>query len=321
MEANSWDVVIVGGGVAGLSAALMLGRARRRVLVLDGGEPRNRFATHMHGVLGHEGVDPARLLATGRDEAASYGIRFAAGIAARIDETDGGVSVTLADGAVHRGRAVIVATGLSDELPDVPGLAQRWGRSVLHCPYCHGWEVRDQRLGVLATSPLAVHQAELVRQWSERVTFFTAVLGTLEPAVERRLRARGITLVPAPVVEVLGEGDRITGVRTASGEVVPIDAIFTAAALRPHDGFLAHLGLARTDGPVGSFLTVDPTGKTSSERIWAVGNVANPMANVPMSVSAGALAGATVNMALVTAEFDAAEAAAGANAEPTVTGF
>lgn len=301
-----WDVIVVGGGAAGLSAALMLGRARRRVLVIDAGVPRNRFAAHMHGVLGNEGLDPAELLRRGRDEVAQYGVEMCEGTVERVDPTDGGVAVHLTAKETIGARALIVATGVTDRLPEIPGLAERWGTSVLHCPYCHGWEVRDQRLAVLTTSPLGMHQAQLVRQWSDRLVVFTAGLGTPGDGDTDRLRARGIRLVDDPVTEVLGEGEQVTGVRTASGDVIEVDAIFTAGTLVPHDSFLTHLDLARAENPMGSFLAVDETGRTSHERIWAVGNVTNPGANVPMVVSAGALAGAMANMALVTEDFDRA---------------
>lgn len=307
-----FDAIVIGGGAAGLSAALMLGRARRRTLVIDSGLPRNRFAAHMHGVLGHEGIDPAELLRKGRAELAAYDVGIRPGRVARLDETDhedgNGVSVLLEDGERLTARIAIVATGVTDELPDIPGLAERWGATVLHCPYCHGWEVRERRIGVLTTSPLGMHQAQLIRQWSDDVVVFTAGLGQLEDAEEQRLLARGITLVPSPVTEVLGDGDQVTAVRTADELTTEVGAIFTAGTLHPHDDFLTHLGLDRTDTPVGSFLAVDATGKTSSDRIWAVGNVSNPMANVPISMSAGTMAGSVVNMTLVTEDFDRAAA-------------
>ncbi|GGH38124.1 bifunctional NAD(P)/FAD-dependent oxidoreductase/class I SAM-dependent methyltransferase [Microbacterium album] len=306
MDPNSWDVIVAGGGPAGLSAALMLGRSRRRVRVIDAGSPRNRFAAHMHGVLGQEGVPPAELLERGRAEAAAYGVDFADGSVEHVERVAHGLRIVTADGREAHTRALIVATGLTDALPDVPGLAERWGLTVLHCPYCHGWEVRDRRLGVLTTSPLGLHQAELVRQWSDDVTVFSADLGPLAPETERRLRARGIVLVPAPVTELVGEGTSIAAVRLADGSEVSVDAIFTAGAPRPHDGFLAPLDLARSESPFGSFLAVDAMGKTSDDRIWAVGNVVNPAANVPLSMGAGAFAGAAVNGALVTWDFDAA---------------
>ena len=306
MTENSWDVIIAGGGAAGLSAALMLGRSRRRVLVIDAGSPRNRNASHMHGVLGLEGIPPAELLARGRAEVEGYGVELAQGTVEGVERERGGLRVATSDGAALTARALVVATGLTDELPDVPGLAERWGSTVLHCPYCHGWEVRDRRLGVLTTSPLSLHQAELIRQWSDRVVVFTAGLGAMTPEAERRLRSRGIALEPEPVKGVLGEGTAIAAVLLDDGRQVPVDAIFTFGAPRPHDGFLAPLNLARAETPFGSFLAVDPMGRTSDERIWAVGNVANPAANVPLSIGAGSFTGAAVNAALVAWDFDAA---------------
>lgn len=306
MEKDVWDVIVAGGGPAGLSAALMLGRARRRVLVIDAGSPRNRFAAHMHGVLGQEGVPPGELLERGRAEAAGYGVEFATGSVERVEHTQGGLHITTADGTVRFARALVAATGLRDELPEIPGLAERWGVTVLHCPYCHGWEVRDQHLGVLTTSPMGMHQAELIRQWSDHVTVFTAGLSDVTPETEQRLRARGIHLEPAPVTEILGDGTAIAAVRLEDGREMPVDAIFTAGAPRPHEDFLTPLGLAREETPFGSFLAVDPMGKTSDERIWAVGNIANPAANVPLSIGTGSFTGAGVNAALVTWDFDAA---------------
>ena len=301
MEDTDWDAIILGGGAAGLATALMLARALRRTLVIDAGSPRNRFASHMHGVLGHDGVPPQDLLARGRAEVARYGVEVRPGRAARVDLADGGVVVTLDDaGAPLTARVLVLATGMTDVLPDAPGLAERWGSGVLHCPYCHGWEVRGQRLGVLAASPLSPHQAELVRQWSEHVTFFTAGLGgPLDEDVATRLRARGVALEEAAVAEVLGDGGAVTGVRLADGRVVELDALFTGAMAQPHDDAVAHLGLDRADTPVGSFLAVDAFGKTSAERIWAAGNVVDPGATVPMSSGAGARVGGMVNMALV----------------------
>ena len=204
-----FDAIVIGGGAAGLSAALMLGRSRRRTLVIDSGLPRNRFAAHMHGVLGHEGIDPTDLLRKGREELAAYDVGIRPGRVARLDETEHGVNVLLDDGERLTGRIAIVATGVTDELPDIPGLAERWGTTVLHCPYCHGWEVRDRRIGVLTTSPLGMHQAQLIRQWSDDVVVFTAGLGPLEEADEQRLLSRGITLVTSPVTEVRSEERRV----------------------------------------------------------------------------------------------------------------
>ena len=303
---EQWDVIIVGGGAAGLSAALTLGRARRRVLVVDAGEPRNRFASHMHGVLGHEELDPADLLRRGREEASVYGVAFVSDLVVGIDEGDRGLSVQLAGGETILARAVIVASGMTDELPDVDGLAEHWGTGVLHCPYCHGWEVRDKRLGVLGTSEISTHQAELVRQWSPRLTFFTAACGELDPEVRRRFQARGVELVDIAVEAVLHDAGRFAGVRLVDGSEIALDALFLAPTPRPHDGFLAGLGLDRETNPMGEFIATDPTGQTSHPRVWAIGNVVDPTAKVPMSIGEGSQTAAAVNMALVTEEFDEA---------------
>ena len=303
------DAIIVGGGAAGLSAALMLGRARRRVLVIDSGLPRNRFASHMHGVLGNEGAPPFELLRRGRDEAASYGVEFLEGTVRAVHDAQDGLRITLADGSEANGRALLATTGISDELPDIAGLAERWGQSVLHCPYCHGWEVRDQRLAVLATGPGSLHQARMVRQWSDRVTLFSAEMGPVDPADERQLRSRGVEIVASRVREITGSGTSISAIRTEDGASIAVDAVFTGGRPVPHDGFLEALDLARVASPAGpgTFLEVDATGRTSHDRIWAAGNVVNPMATVPMAMGAGAMAGAAVNGALVDADFRSAE--------------
>lgn len=308
------DVVIIGGGAAGLSAALMLGRAGRDTLVVDAGAPRNRFTTHMHGFLGHDGVDPAELLRRGRREVETYGVHIIDGAVDMVADTPRGLHVSLTNGDHVSTRAIIVATGMTDQLPPIPGLAEQWGSTVLHCPYCHGWEVRGQRLGVLAMAPNGLHQAQVVRQWSDQLTVFTASIGPLADADARRLRSRGIRLVDDPVSEVISDEAGLSGVRTSRGEVISLDAIFTAGAAEPHDGFLAGLELTRSDTPLGSFLAVDEFGTTSHPRIWAVGNVVNPGATVVVAASAGVMAGGMVNMVLVTEDFDAADTPVAADA-------
>jgi thioredoxin reductase len=307
MDLNQWVVIIVGAGPAGLSAALMLGRSRRRVLVVDSDNGRNRFSAHMHGVLGHDGTSPAQLRAEGRAEAEAYGVTFRSGSVDAVSRGGDAVRVEIA-GAALATRALIVATGVRDDLPAIPGLAERWGQTVLHCPFCHGWEVRDRRLAVIATSPMSAHQAEMVSGLSERVTFFAS--GVEVSADSRaRMEALGIRIVDEDVVAIEGSGSEVRGVRVAGDEVIAVDAIFTGGTLVPHDGFLDGLGLARTQSPVGSFLAVDAAGRTSDERIWCAGNVVAPMANVPMSMGAGALTGSAVQGALIGWDTDRALAA------------
>lgn len=312
-EAEVYDAIIIGSGAAGLSAAQSLGRALRRTLILDTGTPRNRFAAQMHNVLGYDGTPPEELIRVGLEEAVHYGVeRVQAGVHRVSESTRSSgpreLVVTLDSGRQLFARSIIAASGLTDELPAIPGLAERWGHSVLHCPYCHGWEVRGQRLAVLATTPMQVHQAQLIRQWSDRLTFFSAGAGDLPAETVQRLQARGVVVDPTPVVEVTGAGDAVHAVVLDDGRSVAVDAIFTAGEPIPRDRYLSGLDLDREETPVGSFLRVDAMGATSHDRIWAVGNVANPMATVPMSMAMGSFAGAAANSALVTEEFDLAVA-------------
>ncbi|WP_234983300.1 FAD-dependent oxidoreductase [Demequina sp. NBRC 110053] len=303
-----WDAIIVGGGAAGLSAAQMLGRSKRRTLVVDAGSPRNRFASHMHGVLGHDGRSPAELLEIGRRELEPYGVEVRNASVTHVADEDDVLVVTTPDGT-ERTRALLLATGITDQLPDVPGLAERWGASVFHCPYCHGWEVRDTRIGVVVAAPAQVHLAFMLRQLSESVTVFLQAGVEIEDADRTRLASRGVDIVDSAVAEVRGAGRSVEDVLTADGRVVPLDALFAGGAPAPHDDAVSPLGLERADMFGMSFIQVDDSGATSHPRVWAAGNVVQPMANVPMAASAGAWAGAHINGFLVGEDFDRAEIA------------
>ncbi len=299
MTKTEWDVVVIGGGSAGLSAALMLGRARRRVLVLDAGAPRNRFTAHMHGSLGHDGKPPLELLATGRSEVKAHGgVIWDTSAVTTRREGDGFV-VETADSRSALARTLLVATGASDELPEIDGLAERWGNGVAVCPYCDGYEVGNGRIGILATGPGSIFQAQLLRQWSDQIIYLTHT--TDAPTGEERAAfdARGIHLENGPIKRVLSQGDQLSGVEFDDGRTVGLDAIFTVSRLIPQDTALRQLGAERTDHPWGSFATVDPTGKTSVDGVWAAGNVVNAMANVPVSIGTAALAAGAINHALV----------------------
>src|SRR6185437_15457529 len=191
---DSYDVVVAGGGAAGLSGALMLARSRRPVVVIDAGAPRNGPASGVHGFLSQDGIRPGELLERGRDEVRRYGGQVVPGEVSMVTREEGGFAVTLATGRAVRARRLLVATGLADELPDIPGLRARWGREVVHCPYCHGWEVRDRLIGVLATGPMSVHQALLFRQWTGDLRYFP---NGLEPNAEEKAK---LAAVGVPVV-------------------------------------------------------------------------------------------------------------------------
>jgi thioredoxin reductase len=293
MDAQSYDVVVVGGGAAGLSAALVLGRARRRVAVVDAGSPRNAPAAHMQGFLSRDGMPPSELLAVGRAEVAGYGVEI---IRERVAGIEPGFVVHLADGGVLKARRILVATGVGDELPDVPGVRERWGRDLLHCPYCHGWEVRDQPLGVLGGVPGSVQHALLVRQWSDDVVFFAHAY-ELSPDEERQLSARRIGIERGEVVRLVVEDDRLRGVELADGRVVRRAAVFVRPENTPHDdGLLSGLGC---DVNEAGFVRVDATGRTSTPGMWAAGNVVDPRAQVITAAGAGSAAAIAINANLV----------------------
>jgi len=293
MEANVYDVVVVGGGAAGLSAALLLGRARRRVAVVDAGAPRNAPAAQMQGFLSRDGMPPADLLAAGRMEVVGYGVQL---VEDQVVSIEPGFYVRLAGGAVLRARRILITTGVRDELPGIPGVGERWGRDLLHCPYCHGWEVRDHALGVLGTQPGSVQHAHLVRQWSDDVVFFVHTYD-LTSSEREQLEARGIQIVRGKVSQLVVEADRLTGVQMADGRIIPRAAVFIRPRNVPHaDGLLTGLGCEVDDA---GFVVVDATGRTSAYGVWAAGNVVDPRAQVIASAGAANAAAIAINADLV----------------------
>lgn len=300
-EMTQVDVAIIGGGAAGLSAAVVLGRARRDVLVIDAGSPRNAPAAGVHGFLAHDGISPADLLGTGRAEVEHYGGRVWTGEARTVRRTADGFEVTLDGGGHVRARRLLVTTGLVDELPDLPGLRQRWGRDVVHCPYCHGWEVRDQAIGVLGTGAWAVHQALLFRQWTADLVLFTHTAPALTDEQAEQLAARGIRVVDSIVDSLVVEDDRITGVRLADGTVVARQAVAVSTRLVASSRLLTALGLSATAHPrgFGEFIAADPTGLTDVPGVWVAGNVTDLTAQVITAAAGGVNAAAAINADLI----------------------
>ena len=303
---ESYDVVVIGGGAAGLSGALALVRSRRSVLVVDSGTPRNAPAGHVHNYLGLEGVPPGDLLAAGRAQVAGYGGEILADSVTSAERLDaGGFRIALADGRTVLARRLLVTTGLVDELPAVAGLAERWGRDVLHCPYCHGWEVRDQAIGVLASSPMAMHQVLLFRQLSDDVTLFLHTAPDPTEEQWEQLRARGIAVVDGEVAGVEVTDDRLTGVRLRSGRVIPRQAVAVQPRFTARSEVLVSLGLEPVDlelngHVIGSQIPADPAGATAVPGVWVAGNVAELRAQVIGAAAAGLNAGAVINADLVT---------------------
>jgi thioredoxin reductase len=302
---ESYDVVVIGGGAAGLSGATALARSRRSVLVVDAGDQRNASAPAVHNFLTRDGAPPAEILRLGRDEVTRYGGRVEAGRVTALRRDGGAFMVEIGERAVAA-RRLLIATGLRDELPDVPGLKARWGIDVLHCPYCHGWEIRDRRIGVLATGPLAAHQALLFRQLSPHVTLLQHTGPPLADEQRGQLRAVGVTIIEGAVAEVEADASGLTGIRLATGTRVPLDALIVAPLMVARAELLAQLGLDAADvrigeHTVGSQIDADATGATAVPGVWVAGNVGAVQAQVITSAAAGLAAGAAINADLVAA--------------------
>ncbi|WP_110205489.1 NAD(P)/FAD-dependent oxidoreductase [Nocardioides daejeonensis] len=311
METEKTDVVVIGGGAAGLSGALMLARARRSVVVIDAGEPRNAPAAGIHGLLGHEGLAPRELVARGRAEVATYGGRIVDDTVTGVRGESGRFEVTLASGRGWQARQLLVAGGVRDRLPEIPGLAQHWGGAVVHCPYCHGWEVRDRPIAVVGTGPMSFHGVQLFRQWTDDLHFVRHDAPEPAPEQRRLMDARGIVYHDARIEEVLSDGAGIAGLRLDDGTVLEREILAVGTLMEARADYLADVGLEPVPhvSGMGVHLAVDPQGRTSVPGVWAAGNVADLSAQVGAAAAAGALAGAMINMDLVVEEGAAAVAA------------
>lgn len=313
-----YDTVVVGGSWAGLSAAIQLARARRRVLVVDAGLPRNRFAHAAHGFLGQDGRSPATIMDTARSQVLAYPTaefrhdevtHARAVVGTRGDDPLGPIEFEIALGSreVVRARRIVLATGIVDELPDLPGLRERWGTTVVHCPYCHGYEVRDRRLGVLAVGAHSVHIALLLPDWSADVTLFTNRAVALTPEHRDALAARGVRVDERLVVALVGDApvgvtSTLAGLNLEGGDIVALDALFTMPVrTRPGSPLAAQLGCAVDYGPFGAVLRVDARKATTVAGVYAAGDAANMAWNATTASADGVMAGAAAHQSLVVA--------------------
>ena len=300
---SNYDVLVVGGGAAGLSAALVLSRARRNVVIVDSGHPRNAPAAHMQGFLSRDGMPPADLLETGRTEVAGYGATIVNGTVRELVRCDrSGFQALLADGQRLKARRVLVTTGLHDELPDIPGLVDRWAKDVLHCPYCHGWEVRDEPLGVLWHGADTVRYAHIVRQWTHDLVLF-APDGALSALDRSQLVARAIGVVEGNVDNLVIQDDALYGVAMSDGRVIRRHAVFVPPRFTPHSDLLAGVGCELDDH---GWVTAGANGATSVPGPWVAGNVANPRAQVITAAGEGSATAIAINNDLVDADVSAA---------------
>ncbi|MGO2860760.1 MAG: NAD(P)/FAD-dependent oxidoreductase [Brevibacterium sp.] len=354
------EVAVVGGGVGGLAASIALARSLRSVVVIDGGQPRNAPSAHAHNVIGHEGISPLELVAKGRREAEDYGVEI-------VDDTvvtarslgqsgnsaagpDGGAAAAdplfeleTSSGRLIRARRLIIATGLSDELPDIPGIAEGWGETVLHCPYCHGYEVRGQNIGIIGTSALSYHQAMMFSQLSDRVTFVRHTAPAPDAEQTKMLEALGIGYVDARVESLSrsaagivltlhqdSAGTSATGDATdatdatstlaadsaassattsaigdATDDTLTFDALTVSPYFRANADLFTQLGGTVIDHPsgMGSTIPTEMAGQTKVPGVWAIGNSADMSAMVVGSAASGVLAGAHVNADLIMSSF------------------
>ncbi len=304
------DVAVVGGSAAGLAAALQLGRQRRSVIVVDAGEPRNAPAAHMHGYLGHEGLPPAELSAIAREEVRSYGGEVVAGRVVDVARIDGAhFRLELTGGHTIVARRVLAATGLVDELPDIDGLADHWGGDAVHCPFCHGYEVRDRRIVQIVTHPMGLHPAELFRQLTDRLTLVLhAGVDAGNPEVEA-LRAAGVPVVEGRVRRVVTGADcHVAAVELTDGRRLDADAVAVGPRFRARAEPFASLGLkpAEHQSGLGDFVETDATGATAIPGVYAAGNVADPSQQVLPAAAAGSRVGAMISFSLAHEDIESA---------------
>lgn len=293
------DVIVIGGSFAGQSAAMQLARARQNVSLIDAGAPRNRFADAAHGFLGQDGRAPHAIMREATCQLLKYPtaevLRAEVGHVVRVDDH---FVLRFVSGLERQARRLILATGVSDTLPDIPGMAERWGESVLHCPYCHGYEVRDQALGIIANHPMSAHQAALIPDWGPAI-YFTQGIHEPDPEQAALLAKRGVTIERTPVIALLGDAPSLRAVKLADGRIIDVAAVFTAPRTSQTSDIAEKLGCAMEEGATGPFIKVDVWGLTSVPGVYAAGDATSPMHNATIASASGVLAGIGAHQSLV----------------------
>lgn len=314
---TAYDAIVIGGSFAGLSAAMQLARARRRVCVVDAGQPRNRFAAASHGFFGQDGEPPLAMIEQARRKLLAYPtvtLRQGTAVSATAQQIAGspasGFAVVLDDGARMEAHKLVLAFGVADELPQIAGLRERWGASVLHCPYCHGYEFAGQRLGVLYHSPQSGMHTQLIADWGPTTLFLNGET-TLEDAERTRLLALGIAVEPARIAALEGAGTELQHIRVADdarngagggaggGRTVPVDALYIAPSTRPASPLAEQLGCAFDDGMTGPVIRVDANKMTTVPGVYAAGDLTLMRHNATLASAEGVLAGVSAHQAMV----------------------
>lgn len=297
-----YDAIIIGGSFAGLSAAMQLARARRPILIIDGGQPRNRFAAHSHGVFTHDGAPGSELLQQARAQLAQYPtVSFVSDYAVQAKEADDGFTIRTEAGNNYAGRRLLLATGLSDRLPELAGLKERWGKTVLHCPYCHGYEINQGKIGVLASVPMSVHQASIVADWGD-VTLFTNGKVELDAEAMTLLQKRKVKIETTPVISIEGSSPALDGLRLADGRSIPLDALFVAVQAEQSSPLAAQLGCAFDETPMGFIVRTNNVKLTTVTGVYAAGDAARVPHNITLAMADGVMAAMGVHQSLIAAE-------------------
>lgn len=290
-----FDAIIIGGSYAGLSAAMQLARARRQVLVIDGGQRRNRFVEYSHGFLGQDGKNASAIASEGKTQLMAYKtVSWVEGQATSVTRQDDGFAVAVEGQQTYQARRLILATGVTDDLPTIEGLAERWGRSIFHCPYCHGYEIDNGRIGVLASGPLSQHHAMMLPDWG-KVTLFTN--NCYEPDAEQlaALHKRGVTIETAAVRRISG----VATVELQDGRQLTMDGLFTMSTIRINSPFAEQLACEMTEGPMGAVIRTNEIKATSVAGVFACGDAARMAGNVATAVADGAMAGVAAHQSMI----------------------
>jgi thioredoxin reductase (NADPH) len=296
-----FDVIIIGGSFAGLAAATQLARARRKVLVIDGREHRNRFAKHSHGFLTQDGKTPDEILGAARSHLAAYptasSLRGLVTEARRLE--DGRFEVRTAGECRYLAQRLVLALGVRDILPEIEGLSDLWGTGVFHCPYCHGYEVRDRPLAVLGNGEVASHQAMLLREWSDDIVIFTHGPAAFEEAQLAAFARKGITIEETPLARLVPEGDELAAVELQGGRRIPRGGMLIAPRSEPSTDIAQRLGCEIAETPTGIMVKVDEMKETTVKGVFAAGDFSRPFSNVTLAVADGMMAGVSAHRSLV----------------------
>jgi len=296
-----YDALVVGGSFAGLSAAMQLARARKKVCVVDAGAPRNRFAAASHGFFGQDGTPPLKMIADARAKVLAYpNVTFIEGsVASAHADGSGGFNASLEGGRQLSAGRIVLAFGVQDGFPDIAGVRERWGTSVLHCPYCHGYEFSGRQLGILLESPHPPEHAMLIAEWGPATLFLNGSNAVDDEETRARLQARGVTIEPDRVVALEGPGQELSAVRLEGGRLVPLDALFLAPRTRPGSPLAEQLGCAFDDGPFGPVIRTDAMKMTTVPGVFAAGDAAMLMHNATLASADGVMAGVSLHRSLV----------------------